>query len=430
MPYLKIAFSILILATISWSCTPTLQSWYYSVEETGAEVPESYEVRPGVRPGKSLCRDPLNYIPDTTRMDESPMRYVRVNFHWMNSADTAFSFMPGKDFSEKDAIKFTKGFMHACNYDLTKNRKLWLPHVNDIPVMPINYRLVLSGRPEDPNDNGIYFHYDDELFYYVDRGKNANLYKQDVFKTYAVQPDTVLNIFIMPHHPDSVASRTYPVNRVGIALGTFIKISGIFEKKGSFWDYRGLINHEVGHIFSLAHTWKYNDGCDDTVMHPGNCYSPDSGPGCDTLTSNNMMDYGYLQHALSPCQIGKVHHTMSNIQSKKRGLLLPVWCQLKEDSTIVVRDSINWECDKDVEGHIILEKGAILTLHCRLAMPSGAKIVVKPGAKLVLDNCRLHNDCGEKWQGIELQQREELKGEVIWIGNTILEDVEKGGWGG
>lgn len=411
-------------------CNPKVESYFYSKAQFDSQVPESYDDKKTYRTGNPECRDQLNYIPDSNRMAEFPMRYVRVNFHWMNTTDQAFSLKNDQPFNEKDAIEYTEGFMHACNYDLIKNRKLWLPHGNDIPVLPINYRLVLSGRPDDAEDDGIYFHYDDELYYYVDRGKNSNQFDREIFKEYAVQPDSVLNIFVLPHHPDSVASKTYPVNRVGIALGTYVKVSGIYGKKGSFWDYRGLINHEIGHVFGLMHTWKYNDGCDDTVRHPGDCYSPNSRPGCDTLTSNNMMDYGYLQHALSPCQIGKVHKLMSKHTSNKRKLLEPVWCELKEDSTIIIRDSIDWKCDKDVEGHIIIEEGAQLTLHCRLALPSGAKIVVKPGGVLVLDNCWLHNDCGELWQGIEVQQVKDKKGEVITLGNTIIENVANGDWQG
>jgi hypothetical protein len=421
---------MVVFSACIMGCTPKVESWFYTKSQFNSQVPESYEDRKTYRKGKAICRDQLNYIPDTNRMAEFPMRYVRVNFHWMNTPDKTFSLKEDQGFREEDAIEYTRGFMHACNYDLIKNRKLWLPHNNDIPVLPINYRLVLSGDPDDPKDDGIYFHYDDELYYYVDRGKNSNQFDREVFKKYAVQPDTVLNIFVLPHHPDSVASKTYPVNRVGIALGTYVKVSGIYGKKGSFWDYRGLINHEIGHVFSLMHTWKYNDGCEDTVRHPGDCYSPNSRPGCDTLTSNNMMDYGYLQHALSPCQIGKVHKTMSNWRSPKRKLLAPVWCQLKEDSTLVIRDSIDWKCDKDIEGNIIIEAGAQLTLHCRLSLPSGAKIVVKPGAKLVLDDCWLHNDCGEQWLGIEIQESKNIKGEVITLGNTIIEDVANGNWDG
>lgn len=428
MKYSQLIVFSLVLASVALTCTPKIESIFYSRAQFEEQLPESYDDKKTYRKRKEICRDQMNYIPDTNRMDHSPLRYVRVNFHWMNDSKGSFSFVKDKPFNEKDAIEYTKGFLHACNYDLIKNRKLWLPHNNDIPVFPINYRLVLTGRPDDPDDEGIYFHYDDDLYYYIDRGKNANNYKRDVHREYAIQKDTVLNIYVMPHHPDSVASTTYPVNRVGIALTNMVKVSGIYGRKGSFWDYRGLINHEIGHIFSLSHAWKYNDGCDDTARHPGNCYGRDSGPGCDTLTSNNMMDYGALQHALSPCQIGRVHKTMSNLKSKKRKLLDPVWCQLKEDSTIVIRDSIDWKCDKDIEGHIIIEQGATLTLHCRLALPSGAKIVVKPGGKLILNGCQLHNDCGEKWQGIEVQQTKKLKGEVISIGNTLIEDVENGGW--
>lgn len=417
----KKVFTItLLLLVFLYSCTPKLEKWYFNANTAS---PKAYEVKQkkGLKRLK-MCRNQLNYIPDTSRMEQSPARLVRVNFHWMNASDSTSTFEKGKAFDEKSAIEYTKGLIMACNYDLNKNSKLWLPQNNDIPVIPPNYQLVLSPRPDDPEDTGVYFHYDDELYYHVHKGKNSNLYKRNVFDKYAVQLDTVLNIFILPHHPDSVASSTYNVNRTGVALRNCLKFSGIYEQKGIFWDYRGLVNHEIGHIFGLSHAWT-NDGCDDTFRHNRKCWGFDSGPGCDTMTSNNMMGYNALQNGLSPAQIGRVHKKFSDIRAKQRKFLVPLWCEFKADKSVHIRDSTNWQCNKDLEGHLIIESGASLSIFCRLSLPSGAKIIVKPGATLILDNCRLHNDCGEKWEGIEVQKLGDIEGKVVLIGEVKVEDV-------
>lgn len=369
------------------------------------------------RYGRSACDLGENYIPDTNYIDQTPMKYIRLNIHWINTSDSS------KNYVGKKAIKFTEGLLRAANRDVQKNCEMWLPNGNNTPVLPPRYQYVLTPRPNDPDDDGIYFHFDDEIAYYVHKGKNRNISDKRPYQRYGIQKDTVLNIFIMPHHPDSVASPTYHPGQVGVALGSHVKIAGMFEGKGTYWQYRGCFNHEVGHIYGLSHTWRFNDGCDDTPRHKQECWSPGQRPGCDTLTSNNVMDYNVLQNSWTPCQIGKVQYRMAKERSRQRKFLEPTWCTLKEDQHIFIKDSIQWDCMKDLEGHLTIEPGASLTMRCRTSLPKGAKITVMPGATLRLDNARLHNACGEEWEGIEIQETNKEKGQVVFIGDPVLENI-------
>ena len=411
-----ILFGIFIIVQ---SCTPKLERWYFDPAEAEL-LPESYEKPVGYSNSRrGPCYDPANYTPDTNYLDHTPIKYIRLNFHWVNSSDSS------KNYVGKKAIKFTKGLMRATNYDLTNNHPMWLPHNNETPCLPIQYRYILQGDPNTPGDDGIYFHFDDELCYYVHKGKNRNLTNKTIINKYAVNSDSVLNIFVMPHHPDSVASPTYLAAGVGVALGNAIKVAGMFENKGDFWAYRGVINHEVGHIYGLSHTWGYNDGCEDTPKHKNNCWNRNQRPGCDTLTSNNVMDYNAMQHAWTPCQIGKVHLRMSRETTRPRKFLAPNWCTLDEEKHIIIQDSIDWNCMKDLEGHLTIASGGTLTMRCRTSLPKDAKITVHPGGTLILDGARLHNACGDTWQGIELQKMGKEKGKVIYIGDASIENVEQ-----
>lgn len=399
------------------ACQPKIKSYFYQLPtktEEGQSVaqPKSYN-----KIAKKACRNYLNYAPDTTHLEFMPMKYVRVNVHWVYTEDSTYNIPRGK------TLEYTKGLIHAANYNLNKNRKMFLPIGNETPNLPVRYRYVLTGKGDDPNDKGIYYHYDNELCFYVDRGQNANNYNRDVIKKYGVSLDTVLNLFFLPHHPDSVLSKTYPTFTTGIALGTAIKIGGVYESKGTFWDFRGVINHEVGHIFGLSHSWTRNDGCDDTPPNK-NYFSKSACAGCDTLASNNMMGYNGYQNAITPCQLGKIRYKMNNERSRQRKLIVKNWCQFKADSTIVITDSIRWNCNKDVEGNIIIKNGASLRIICRLAMPPTSKIVVEPGGKLILDDCRIHNDCDMTWKGIEVQKNNKKEGKVLLIGDPKLEDIE------
>lgn len=414
---------LLILLALLAACAPRLSSRF--ARPTDFEtLPESYDAAP-VNKQKNSCDDYAAYIPDTSHLDHTPIKYVRVNIHWVNTSDSTGNFFGN------EAIEYTKGLLHAANYNLEGNKKMWLPNGNDTPLLPIRYRLVLTPDPNIPNDQGIYFHFDDEVCYYIHRGRNANLGDRRVAQRYGVQLDSVMNIFIMPHHPDSVASKTYHAGMVGVFLGNATKLAGPFENLQSTpWDLRGTLNHEIAHAYGLSHAW-LDDGCDDTPRHNRECWNKTDRPECDTLTSNNIMDYSFAQHAWSPCQIGKIHQRMSQESSRPRKYLQPNWCELHEDRHIVIRDTIVWRGAKDLEGHLTIARGGQLTIQCRVSLPKGAKITLQPGATLVLgDGARLHNACGDEWQGIEIQSLKEQSGRIVKIGNPKVEDVMERGEGG
>lgn len=387
-------------------------------------APQAYEAVSVARTSPvSSCGQQAAYQPDTAHLDHTPMRYVRVNVHWLNNTDSTANLEGWR------AINYTKGMIHAANYALENNRAMWLPHANETPTLPTQFRYVLSGRPSDPDDDGIYFHYDDNLYPYIHIGrKNANYSSRKVIEQYGVQLDTVLNIFVMPYHLDSMANPRFKAEQVGVALGNAVKIAGpwvrMWERNyESYWETRGNINHEIGHIFGLSHAWNTNDGCEDTPLHNQRCFSRDSGPGCDTLASNNVMDYNALQVAWSPCQIGSVQRRLADENAKQRRFLQPQWCELKEDKHIFIRDTVVWYGAKDLEGHLTVEAGGHLTIQCRVSLPAEARIRVLAGGVLVLQDARLHNACGEEWMGIQLEERGAAPGQVILEGSPRIEDA-------
>jgi len=370
------------------------------------------------KPNPFFQADPLDFLPDTQHLSHSPRRYLRVNFHFMDAADSS------RNFDETQSRKFVKDLLQVMQILFDTNIKLWLPQDNDIPVIPVNLKYVLSGT--GPGDDGIYHHYDDQLYYYLHMGQRRNNADWAVIEKYAVGLDTTLNIFIMPHLPDSVKSGTYKSGCVGIALGNAIKIAGIYENKLTEWNVRGTFNHEVGHVLGLYHAWT-DDGCPDTQEHPNDCWVIEQA-GCAGRTSNNMMDYNAWQSALSPCQVGTIHKNLSDLRNPVRKLLVRTWCNYLPENKILIRDTIRWSGARDLESDIEILPGGSLTIQGRVSMPGGSKILVQPGATLVLEDCLLHNDCDQAWEGIEVLKKGKKHGLVIKSGQVEMRNV--GGSGG
>ncbi|MEP6646637.1 MAG: M43 family zinc metalloprotease, partial [Saprospiraceae bacterium] len=284
----------------------------------------------------------------------------------------------------------------------------------------IPYRYVIYGDPKVRGDSGVYYHINDTLCYAVKTGRDRNISDKRVINRYAIKDDSVMNIFVMTHQLDSIPSKTYLPDNSGISLGSSVKIFGRWFERTNVWDLRHITNHELGHSLGLSHTWSGYDGCDDTPEHP-NCWNKTDHPPCDSLYSNNMMDYNAHMAAVTPCQIGKILQNMTRLGSVQRNVLEPRWCHLDTSATITVVDSMRWEGSADLEGSVIIRSGAVLEIGCRVSLPAGAFIQVEPGAKLiVLSSGKLHNSCGEKWEGIRLMKEKKKSGRLyIMEGGTI-----------
>ncbi len=393
---------------------PQSQIGHFFVSEAEVvELPNSL-YSPGV------CRDPLNYIPDTNNYHHTPVRILRINVHVMNNSDSTANF------SEEEGRDFIKRTIGAANIRLWNNVKMNLPPGNNTPAIIQRYRYQLTPAPGHPESEGIYFHYDDELYYLINRGKKRNYYNDQVYEKYGLQKDSVVNIFLMAHHVDSLKSPTYRPSGNGVGMGPWVKLVSWFHYKESGpWEAIKLLNHEIGHCLSLRHSWRGGDGCDDTPIHP-NCWSNTGEPPCDSFISNNVMDYNASMSAWSPCQIGRVHYSFSNKGGRMHKMLEPVWCELNEEKNISIEDTVIWDDAKDLEGHLIIKKGGELRVLCRLSMPIASKIVIHPGGKLILDGGILENNCGGKWQGIEIYEVDGVEGEfVVGEGGRVKDAVHE-----
>jgi len=390
---------------------------------------------PGVRSDITIalhnCNEWKHYVPNAQQIQTLPFREVRVNLHFMRRSDG------GGHFSKAKSREIGRYMIDLINDRNRENIKMNLPKGNRTPVLPLHFKFVLTPDPERPGDDGIYFHDDSELVYFVSHGKNANNYVQTHFEKYGVQKGKVLNIFIQPHHIDSVISKTYQPTSTGIAFPHkgWIKITGMHyflsesmrKYRGGAgpkdqWFFNGIFNHELAHVLGLNHSWQGFDPCKDTPVH-SNCWNYGSGP-CKEAVSNNIMDYNAYQCAWTPCQLGIVHQKFAT-KSVLRGLAKPTWCNFNFEGQVRIRDEQKWTGARDVTGNIIIESDGVLEIYCTVSMAKGSKIIIRPGGKLLLNNATLENYCGFPWKGIEVQERGDKKGAVKMIGNVQLLNTTK-----
>ena len=356
------------------------------------------------------CKDPLAYVPDTN----SFVKEIRINVHFLNSEDSIHGL-------DEEKGKWTMKFLvHNANKRLRNNHKMNLPAGNTTPNINPKYQYVLTPVA---NDEGYFWHYDDELCYFINKGKARNNYSRNVINKYEIGEDSIINIFVMPHHKDSVKKASYKPLGTGIALGGSLKMAGIVENHEKPWLFATLLNHELGHIFNLRHSWNSNDGCDDTPKNP-NCWGKSDKEGCEGPVSNNLMDYNASQMAISPCQIGTVHKSFTRLNSKNRKYIIPRWCERDDSKLLTIFEDTHWYGERDVDADIHIQDGVSLTIHCRLSIPHGGEIVIHPGGELrINEGARLHNSCGDLWSGIRILKAGKKEGQLIISQQATIENI-------
>ncbi len=144
----------------------------------------------------------------------------------------------------------------------------------------------------------------------------------------------------------------------------------------------GTILHEVGHSFGLGHC----NGCENHMMSQcGNC----------------------SRSYLTPRNISQMHRVLSitNMRTFVEDNMAP---NNGINSTPNNFNFISFNGVQTIDFNtkfyrdIVVEQGGVLNITCKVIMPKGGQIIVKPGAKLVVDGGTITSESEDFWDGIIL----------------------------
>ena len=353
-------------------------------------------------PPEELVKE-LGSLPVSTIIPDR-VKTIRMAFHFFNNEEGSINY------KEDKGPEVVSILLDVANQRMKSNDKMMLPVGNDIPVYDSKIRYKLARAEEGP---AIFYHYDKSPPYFFKKSKNSNIYDRDVVTKYAYRPDSILNVLVLPFDPEFLQNGKEKAGLTGVALGTTIKLPGLFQSGKPVWDYAGTFNHEVGHVLGLRHAWNKYDQCNDTPIHD-NCWTKTTHPPCNHPTSNNLMDYNAHQSAMTPCQIEKMHATLANQNHRARGLVIEDIC-LKQPGILEISEWTKWIQPFVIDKDVVIMKGGLLFLGEDVHLASDVSIKVEKGGTLVLKRTTIGGSCGP-WVGIYKHP----KGRIFDLSNAPL----------
>ena len=359
---------------------------------------------------------------DTTEVKNNCERYKANN--WDDKLLLMDNFIPINDTFPIVTIKFNVHIWREDNG--TGNRWLDTEEYRDSLRIMFNYANYIASHNKQYTNyisNALFIHdtkfrYElDSVYYYnnSDLAHTKNNYR--------------LNQYIKNNHPERLNNFAFHFNLYNDNYASAVS-SGINSDIQSFiflncysghytglWADALLMTHEIGHNFGLNHT--YDTEITDITHHeylwdlfghnqqpwcnndnPNKVCYHDVGWDCvidsTTTCTNNIMGGNKNAGHFTALQCGRIHRALriANIRNHAYAYT---------EIPHVINEDENWDFNYKSYQDIIINPNVTLTISCQLEMVSQARIIIKPGGRLVIDGGIITKALHEgQWQGIEV----------------------------
>ena len=170
--------------------------------------------------------------------------------------------------------------------------------------------------------------------------------------------------------------------------------------------------HEFGHNCGLNHSYKTGacetinitdceflwdlfghtkqPWCNEDTAATHVCFH-DGGWSCEpsdptTTCTNNIMGGTYLSRHFTALQCGRIHRALSVAPIRK-------YAYGYSSTPYVVSSSQTWDFTRKMYQDIVIDSLATLTITCTLEMVDSARLIIRPGGKLIVNGGTLTNAC-------------------------------------
>ncbi|MBO7287462.1 MAG: T9SS type A sorting domain-containing protein [Bacteroidales bacterium] len=345
-----------------------------------------------------------NFIP---RDDTFPVISIKVNVHIFRKDDGT-----GNRWLDTEEYRDSLRMMFDYANQISSTNCIYSESIPNAEFIPDSkYRFIL-----------------DSIYYY---NNTALAYASD---------NNPINNFLLANYPERLNNYALHMNLFSncdysgkSTLNSNIQ-SCLFVKcytghYSGLWANALLLNHEIGHNFGLHHPYgsEETDLTDPEFLwdlfgttkqswceNPTNnevCYH-DGGWDCDindpsATCTNNIMGGNKDARHFTALQCARIHRSlrMGNIRKHAYGYT---------DVPKVIDKNENWDFNYKSYQDIIVNSNVTLTISCRLEMVAQAKIIIKPGGKLIIDGGTITNAHYEgMWQGIQVWGNENMHQNMV-----------------
>ncbi len=335
---------------------------------------------------------------------EVPEITIYVNIHFIGTPNGNFYPGPENDWSAANGNKYAKAMVAEANSVLS--------NLQPSPTSLADYTGPAKYHYEfypDPNDLG---------------NPNIGIWFWETTPTSFPHEGYVLNVImdnelLNPNDPNRDEPAEISVIRGKTQFGSsevyltnaYNIIFYGFPGSGA-WRYGRLLNHEAGHIPGLCHAYACNDVCQGVDLDGSECINGQCAPGiCGNNTpswcqptlsgSSNIMGYNEVNNAFTPCQWERIYTYFMGVQPDY--VRSPDCASLGTDIVIASGTNAVWDRLRFINGKVVVETGASLTVTCELRMGEQASFEVQRGARLDVDGAKLTSWCkGTRWKGIQV----------------------------